>query len=134
MGDKVKSWFDRKFPITPEGVIGARDKLIAGLKALGVFVVGWLSYFVEQIYAALPQLKAMIAPYVGQVGVWIVAALVIYLAEQSMRRRTGPPMSPGSRPPGSPPHTGPVPPVTPIPPPAIPPASQIPPVSNEVKQ
>lgn len=128
MGENLKSWFDRKFPITPAGMIGARDKLIAGLKALGVFVVGWLSYVVEQIYAALPQLKAMIAPYVGTVGVWLVAALVIYLAEQSMRRRTGPPLpgQPGHRPPG------PVPPVTPIPPPA---GSQVPPSpSNEVRK
>lgn len=128
MGENLKSWFDRKFPITPAGMIGARDKLIAGLKALGVFVVGWLSYVVEQIYAALPQLKAMIAPYVGTVGVWLVAALVIYLAEQSMRRRTGPPLpgQPGYRPPG------PVPPVTPIPPPA---GSQAPPSpSNEVRK
>lgn len=127
MGENLKSWFDRKFPITPAGMIGARDKIIAGLKAAGVFLVGWLTYFVEQIYAALPQLKAMIAPYVGTVGVWIVAALIVYLAEQSMRKKIGPPGSaPGYRPPG------PVPPVTPIPPPA---GSQAPPSpSNEVRK
>ena len=122
MTDRVKSWFDKKFPISPEGMVWARDKVIAGLKAAGVFLVGWLTYLVEQLYAALPQLKAMISPYIGTVGVWIVAALVVYLAEQSMRRRTGP-MIPGARPPG------PVPPVAPIPPPAT---QASPPNSNEV--
>lgn len=130
MGDKLKSWFDQKFPITPQGVIGKRDKIISGLKAAGVFVVGWLTYFVEQLYTALPQLKAMIAPYIGTFGVWIVAALIVYLAEQSMRRRVGPVPRPPSFPPtGSAPS---VPPVSPIPPPAIPQSFPTPPSqSNE---
>lgn len=108
MVEEIKGKFDKLFPPSPYGFIYWRDRIVSTIKAAGVFLIGYLGYFIDQLYSALPQVKTFIAPYVGTVGVWVVGALIIYLAENYFRKRMG---SPPHAPPTSPAIPSPRPPV-----------------------
>lgn len=130
MVEEIKGKFDSLFPPSPRGLIYWRDRIASGIKAAGVFLIGFFGYFVDQLYTALPQVKAFVDPYVGTVGVWIVGALIIYLAENYFRKRMGsPPHAPTNAPTNAPANPPTLPPVQ-LPGPNRGPAS--PPNSNEV--